>query len=263
MSQGDQCAIDVPDPGCGACKDPLGFDFSFSFQPIVDVYQRALYAYEALVRGPGGEGALSVLAQVHEGNRYRFDQECRIRSILLAKRLGLTSRLSINFMPNAVYRPDLCIRTTLEAARLAGFPVSQIIFEVLEGEPVPNAPKLRDILSYYQRTGFLTAIDDFGAGYAGLALLADFQPSLIKIDMHLVRDIPHNRTKQAVVEGVLFTARALGVQVIAEGVETRLEAEWFRDHDVSLMQGYYFAKPAFEALTPLGAIPFLDGTRAG
>lgn len=252
--------IDVPDPGCGVCRDPLGFDFTFAFQPIVDLRDRSIYGYEALVRGPKGEGALAVLAQVHDDNRYRFDQECRIRSIRLAKRLGLSTRLSINFMANAVYKPELCIRTTLAAAKAASFPVSQIIFEVLETERVSSPVKLREILSYYQSAGFLTAIDDFGAGYAGLSLLADFQPSLLKIDMHLVRDVTHHEAKRAVVEGILHTTRALKMTVIAEGVETRAEAQWFEDHGVFLMQGYYFAKPAFEALMPACAIgPLQEG----
>jgi EAL domain-containing protein (putative c-di-GMP-specific phosphodiesterase class I) len=252
--------IDVPDAGCGVCQDPLGFDFTFAFQPIVDVRDRSIYAQEALVRGLQGESAASILAQVHDGNRYRFDQECRIRSILLAKQLGLTARLSINFMANAVYKPELCLRTTLAAAQAASFPVSQIIFEVLETERVISPTKLREILLCYQGSGFLTAIDDFGSGYAGLTLLADFQPSLLKIDMYLVRDIAHHEAKQAVVAGLLLTAQRLKIQVIAEGVETRSEAEWFQDHGVFLMQGYYFGRPLFRALTPVDAItPFQEG----
>ena len=91
--------------------------FSFAFQPIVDVRDQSTFAHEALVRGVQGEGALSVLQQVDDQNRYRFDQLCRVRAISTAAQLGLTGFLSINFLPNAVYRPDLCIRSTLEAAR--------------------------------------------------------------------------------------------------------------------------------------------------
>lgn len=251
--------LEIPDPGCSVCQDPLDFDFTFAFQPIVDTTKGTVYAYEALVRGVAGESAAHILAQVNDQNRYRFDQECRIRSILLAKRLGLATRLSINFMPNAVYRPELCIRTTLQAAHEAGFPTEQIIFEVLEGEHITHPDKLREIFVYYQSAGFATAIDDFGAGYAGLSLLADFQPNLVKIDMHLVRDIDSLRAKQAVVQGILFTAQALGISVIAEGVETQQEARWFADHGVTLMQGYYFAKPAFEALVPPEQITALHG----
>lgn len=240
--------IDIPDPGCSVCKEPLGFDFTFAFQPIVDVTARSIFAYEALVRGVNGEGAAEVLGQVNEDNRYRFDQGCRIRSIFLAQRLGMTTRISINFLPNAVYQPELCIRTTIAAAEAAKFPLEQIIFEVTESEQILEPGKLLSIFTYYRKRGFATAIDDFGAGYAGLGLLTDFQPDFIKIDIKLVRDIDSNPVKQAVVEGILLTTRKLGVKVIAEGVETLAEAQWFKANGIHLMQGYYFSRPGFESL---------------
>ncbi|WP_223247248.1 EAL domain-containing protein [Sulfuriferula sp. AH1] len=241
-------SIEVPDPGCKGCKDLLDFDFTFAFQPIVDIEQRTIYAYEALVRGPNKEGAAEILTKVNDTNRYRFDQECRIRSIFLAQRLGITSRISINFLPNAVYQPELCIRTTIAAAEAAGFPLEQIIFEVTEGEQIIEPEKLLSIFRYYRNRGFSTAIDDFGAGYAGLTLLTNFQPHLIKIDIHLVRDIDTNPVKQAVVKGILLSTQMLGIQVIAEGIETAAEARWFKSNGVHLMQGFYFAHPGFESL---------------
>ena len=234
--------------GCGVCEEPLGFDFTFAFQPIVDLSTRTVFAYEALVRGPNGEGALDVLSKVTERNRYRFDQGCRINSIFLAQRLGMKARISINFLPNAVYQPELCIRTTIAAAEAANFPLNQIIFEVTESEHILEPEKLLSIFRYYRDRGFATAIDDFGAGYAGLGLLTEFQPQIIKIDIKLVRDIDHNPVKQAIVLGILMTMNRLGVQIIAEGVETAAEARWFHTNGVDLMQGYYFARPAFEAL---------------
>jgi EAL domain-containing protein (putative c-di-GMP-specific phosphodiesterase class I) len=239
---------ELADPACKGCKDLLDFDFTFAFQPIVDVQQQSVFAYEALVRGPNKEGAAEILAKVNDNNRYRFDQECRKRSIMLAQRLGMTARISINFLPNAVYQPELCIRTTIAAAEAAGFPLEQIIFEVTEGEQIIEPEKLLSIFRYYRDRGFYTAIDDFGAGYAGLTLLTNFQPHLIKIDIHLVKDIDVNPVKQAVVKGILLTTQMLGVQVIAEGVETAAEARWFKNNGVVLMQGYYFARPGFESL---------------
>src|SRR5690606_39933033 len=94
----------------------------------------------------------------------------------------LKSKLSINFMPNAVYRPELCIRTTLAAAKEWDFPIERIIFEVTEGERIEDQAHLRNIIAHYKKQGFCTAIDDFGAGYAGLNLLADFQSDMVKLD---------------------------------------------------------------------------------
>lgn len=240
--------IEIPDPGCAVCKDALDFDFTFAFQPIVDVTRQTVFAYEALVRGINGEGAGDILSKVNDETRYRFDQQCRIRSIFLAQRLGMKEKISINFLPNAVYQPELCIRTTILAAEAAGFPLNQIIFEVTEGQQILEPEKLLAIFRYYRGRGFATAIDDFGAGYAGLTLLADFQPNLIKIDIHLVRNIDTDHVKQAVVKGIILTTQLLGVQIIAEGVETAGEVKWFVTHGIFLMQGFYFAKPGFESL---------------
>ena len=231
---------------CASCArgDRLGFLFDFAYQPIVDLARRRVFAHEALVRGPAGEPAGSVLAQVNEANRYRFDQSCRVKAIKGAAEIGLAERLSINFLPNAIYRPEICIRTTLEAARTHGFPVERIIFEVTEGERVEDGPWFASILREYQRMGFLTAIDDFGAGYAGLKLLADFQPDLIKLDMDLVRGLDADAPRRRIVNHLVRLCADLGIAVIAEGVETPAERNALLDLGITLMQGYLFARPA-------------------
>jgi len=241
--------------GCSACVGGtgLGFEITMAFQPILDLSLGTVFAHEALVRGRDGESAATILAQVNEGNRYLFDQTCRVRAINLAAKLGMTSALSINFMPNAVYRPEHCIRTTLEAAQACGFPSNRIIFEITEGEKVDNPAHVRHIIEYYKREGFLTAIDDFGAGYAGLSLLADFRPDIVKLDMGLIRGIDTDRGRRAIVNGVLQVCFDLEIMPVAEGVETKAEVEVLRGLGIDLFQGYYFAKPAFESLAEVAA----------
>jgi len=238
---------------CAQCAqgEGLGFAFSMAFQPIVDVASGEVFAHEALARGTSGEPAATVFAQVNDANRYRFDQACRVKAVALASRLDMRSLLSINFMPNAVYRPELCIRTTLEAAAEYGFPSDRILFEFTEGEPVPNVGHLRNIVNHYKAIGFKTAIDDFGAGYAGLNLLADLQPDFVKLDMELIRGIDKDHPRRAIAKAVVTLCRELDIQPIAEGVETAEELRALRDLDISLFQGYYFARPAFEALAPV------------
>lgn len=243
-----------PHGKCAGCHDNAALDFSFeyAYQPIVDLTTRGIYAHEALVRGPNGESAASVLAQVTDANRYRFDQECRIKAVAGAARLGMQEFLSINFLPNAVYRPEVCIRSTLEAARKHNFPTDKIIFEVTEGERVSDRAHLVNIFREYRRFGFHTAIDDFGAGYAGLNLLAEYQPDIIKIDMDLVRNIDTDLPRQAIVRSIVGLCRELGVKILAEGIETRAERDFLAACGISLMQGYWFCKPMFQAL---GKIP--------
>ncbi|EPL04415.1 EAL domain-containing protein [Pseudomonas sp. CF161] len=243
-------SLTSPKTRCEGCQQsqPLDFDFAFAYQPIVDLRDRSIFAHEALVRGVQGEGALTVLSQVNDSNRYRFDQRCRTQAIAGAAQLGMQSHLSINFMPNAVYRPELCIRTTLEAARQHNFPLDRLIFETLESEHVDNYRHLTNILREYREFGFKTAIDDFGSGYSGLNLLADFQPDLIKLDMALIRDVDRDRVRQAIVRGIVTICAELGITVIAEGIESAGERDFLADCGIFLMQGYWFAKPAFKAL---------------
>lgn len=240
--------------GCSACRDlpSLPFAFTMAFQPIMDLETGTPYAYEALVRGPNGESAASVLAQVDDSNRYRFDQACRIKAIELAGRLGLAKlpdcKLSINFLPNAVYRAETCIRATLEAAKTFDFPVDRIMFEVTEVEPLRETEHLIGIFTEYRRNGLSTAIDDFGAGYAGLNMLARFQPHVIKIDMELVRGIDTNLVRQAIVEGIVVVCDRLEITIVAEGVETAAESAYLSSLGIRYQQGYYFARPGFETL---------------
>ncbi len=112
----------------------LGCDFTMAFQPIVNTTTKQIFAQEALTRGINNEPAAHLFTPINEHNRYRFDQSCRIKAIQLAAKLGVNSLLSINFMPNAVYRPELCINTTLAAAELYNFPINRIIFEFTEDE---------------------------------------------------------------------------------------------------------------------------------
>ncbi len=107
---------------------------------------------------------------------------------------------------------------------------------------------LTAIFKEYKRIGFTTAIDDFGAGYSGLNLLAEFQPDYIKLDMALTRNIDKDRVRRTIVHGILETCRELKLGVIAEGIETAEECLVLQDEGVALFQGYLFAKPGFQHL---------------
>jgi EAL domain-containing protein (putative c-di-GMP-specific phosphodiesterase class I) len=245
-----ESSSDTRAAACVQCKSDqkLEFRLAFAYQPIVDLATRTVYAHEALVRGGDGEPAHWVLSQVTPANRYLFDQACRVEAIRGAASLGMQELLSINFMPNAVYQPAACIRSTLQAARLYQFPIERIIFEVTEGEQIMDRPHLVNIFREYRRFGFRTAIDDFGAGYAGLNLLAEYQPHIVKIDMELVRGIDASKPKQAIIDGIVAICAALDVKVLAEGIETAAERDVLRAAGIDLMQGYLFCKPAFQAL---------------
>lgn len=242
--------IDFKELTCNECAKAcdLGFDFSMAFQPIVDVSNRTIFAIEALVRGLNGEGAAEVFQHVNENNRYRFDQSCRVKAIRIAAELGVEYFLCINFLPNAIYKPELCIRTTLAAAETYGFDKTKIIFEFTENERIYDKNHLLSIIDHYQKIGFQTAIDDFGSGYNGLAQLADLKTKFTKLDMELIRNIDQDPARQIIVRHTLTMLEQLEQQVIAEGIETSAEYETLRDMGVTLFQGFLFAKPSFESV---------------
>jgi EAL domain-containing protein (putative c-di-GMP-specific phosphodiesterase class I) len=151
-------------------------------------------------------------------------------------------------MPNAVYKAEYCIRTTLAAAKTYGFDTRKIIFELIESEKLTSLDHLVEIIQAYQKMGFQTALDDFGAGFSRYNLLIASPPDLLKLDMGLISNIDQEPNKQAVVSGILTMMSQLGGRVLAEGVETKEEYFWLRSQGISLYQGYLFAKPGFECL---------------
>jgi EAL domain-containing protein (putative c-di-GMP-specific phosphodiesterase class I) len=226
----------------------LGFEFSFAFQPIVDASKRKIISFEALVRGPHGESAKSVFAKVNDRDFGRFDEACRQKAIALACRLNIPNNLCLNLSAQGLYQIDSSIITTFQASMQSGIPTENIIFEILETENLTNHHALLQYLKIINHFGFKTSIDDFGAGYSGLKLLVKYQPTYIKLDRHLIGNIHENGIKQSVFLGIQQICSRLGIEIVAEGVEQAEEYRWLRLTGVKIFQGYYFARPAFEAL---------------
>lgn len=243
------------------CRDclsgqSLGFEIRMAFQPIVDWHKQHIVSYEALVRGPEGQGAGWVFERINENNRYYFDQACRVKAIETAARLGCDTFLNINFLPNAVYNPETCIKATIEAADMYKFDMTKLVFEVTESEQIIDKVHLQRIFSSYSKRGFKTAIDDYGSGFSRMDWLTDLRPDILKLDMGLIRDIHEFEEKQKIVRDVANVCRLQGTQVLAEGIESKRELDCLLDLGIHLFQGYYLAKPALEELVtvPFGEI---------
>jgi len=231
-----------------AVAAPCVPEFSYAFQPIVDVVSRQVYSYEALIRGRANEPAFHVLERVPDHAKYQFDEDGRAAALALAVRLGLDCHLNLNFLPQGLYATDTSVASTVAAAARHALPIDSVILEITEGEFVADYAHLGRRLDEFRGMGLKLAIDDFGAGYSGLNMLADFQPDQIKIDMHLVRGIESRGPRQAIVRAIVQVCGDLGIDVIAEGVETVEEYECLAGHGIRLFQGYLFAKPGFESL---------------
>jgi EAL domain-containing protein (putative c-di-GMP-specific phosphodiesterase class I) len=227
---------DAPDP-----------DFSFAFQPIVDANAREVFSYEALIRGVGNESAPHVLRQVPTERLFAFDQKARAHAINLAMRLGISCHLNLNFLPRSLEASPTSIVSSLEAAERANLPIKRIVIEVVEGEIIEDHSQFSRLINEYRGIGLKVAIDDFGAGYSGLNLLAEFQPDQVKLDMKLITGIERHGPRQAIVRAISQICSDLGIDIVAEGIETEDEYAWLASQGIRLFQGYLFAKPGFES----------------
>jgi EAL domain-containing protein (putative c-di-GMP-specific phosphodiesterase class I) len=234
-------------PGAPA-RRPQPNWYSFAFQPIIHAPSEAIFSYEALVRGKNQEPAGEILKQVHPDEMHRFDEQSRVQAIELAAHLGLQAHLNLNFLPLSAATSATAISSILETAGRCRIHPDQIILELLEREIIHDLTGFTAIVNAYRGSGLVFAIDDFGSGYSGLNLLAEFQPALIKLDMHLVRGIECKGPRQAIVRGIHRTCQDLGIDLIAEGVETAPEYRWLLHEGIEYFQGHLFAGPAFEQL---------------
>ncbi len=222
-----------------------------AFQPIVDLESCRVFAYEALVRGHQNEPASSILSGVRTTSRVSIDRACRLAAIEVASALRVVetgASLAINVNLRSAYSDIPSLPATIAAAERAGLPLDRLILEVTEEERLRDPGQLQATLRSYRDRGLRIAIDDFGAGFAGLSLLAAFHPDILKIDIALTCDIHRRPASRVIVRSILQICRDLDLQLIAEGVEQRAELEALQDLGVRYMQGHYFALPAFEAL---------------
>ncbi len=235
---------------CEMCKDgkKIDFEIAMAFQPIVNLRTFDYYGYEALVRGSKGESAGEVFKHVNDENRYHFDQSCRTKAIETATSLNLEHFLSINFMPNAVYEPARCIQSTLKVAKKYAFPLDKIVFEFTETEEILDKSHLVGIVEDYQKRGFMTAIDDFGAGYSGIGLLCDVSVDIVKLDRELIKNINSDPRRQRIMRSIYDLLEPLVKRIVIEGVETEDELACLYRMGYRYFQGYLFAKPGFETL---------------
>lgn len=223
--------------------------FSHAFQPIVDIASARTIAYEVLVRGPNGEPPYFVFDQLDPEQLIAFDQFSREKAIGTAAHLGVECALNLNFTPEAIVSENgHYIQTTLDKAAGQGFAQRQIVIEITESEIIRDTALFQSILNDFRRKNTPIAIDDFGSGYAGLNALAEIMPDMIKLDMELIRGIDGNGPRQSIVRAICGVCFDLGIDILAEGVETEAEFTFLRHQGITLYQGFLFAKPGFEIL---------------
>lgn len=225
-----------------------------AFQPILSMPSGQVVAYEALLRGPGGEPPGHVLDQVAPEDLAAFDGTAAESALVLAASLGLSCRLHLNFMPRTLQTCGQVLDRVLETAHRLGLRKEQLVVEVMERGAVEDLEAFTSFMNACKAQGVSTSIDDFGAGTSGLNLLADFQPDLVKLDMTLITRIQENGPRQAIVRAVSQVCVDLGIDLLAEGVETPGEYNWLASEGVELYQGFLFARPGFRSLPQVSLV---------
>lgn len=215
----------------------------FAFQPIVDPVSRRITAVEALLRGHAGESPQAVLEAYTGHARSLFDFHSKASAFALAKRLNISCPLSINLLPSSLLAVDDAARLLLAEAQAHGFGARDFIVEITEEEAISNPGEFLRATDALRAAGIAIAIDDFGAGFAGLSLLASFQPDRLKIDRTLIVGVDKEGPRQAILRAIVDCCVSLGIKLVCEGVETEAEMRWLMEHDIHDFQGFLFARP--------------------
>jgi EAL domain-containing protein (putative c-di-GMP-specific phosphodiesterase class I)/ActR/RegA family two-component response regulator len=219
-----------------------------AYQPIVSVRTGRVYGYEALMRSsePAMPNPGAILDAAEQLGRLK-ELGRKVRSLAPRPMTGAgDGRLFVNLHP-----ADLADEALFDGDSPLGRMASRVVLEITERTTLDRLPDIRDRLARLRALGFTLAVDDLGAGYAGLTSFATLEPEIIKLDMTLVRDIDSSAVKRTVVDKMIALAHELKVMVVAEGVETVGERDVLVSSGCDLVQGYLFAKPGrpFPALT--------------
>jgi EAL domain-containing protein (putative c-di-GMP-specific phosphodiesterase class I) len=212
-----------------------------AYQPIVSWSRRGVFGYEALLRSrepalphPGAVlDAAERLGRLHELGR-----AIRSRVAGCASSTPMDAILFVNLHTQDLLDEDL-FDTSSALAKFA----HKVVLEITERASLHTVRDVHSRIARLRRMGYRIAVDDLGAGYAGLTSFAQLEPEVVKLDMSLVRGIHAQPTKQTLVRTMIAMCRELGMQVVAEGIETPEERDAVAEAGCDLLQGFLFAKP--------------------
>jgi EAL domain-containing protein (putative c-di-GMP-specific phosphodiesterase class I) len=216
--------------------------FGMAFQPIVSLSTKTIFGYEALLRS--SEPSLPHPTDVIEaaerlGATRKLGRAVRAFAAQRRSQVENDWLLFVNLHPSDLLDPEL----TEPGSPLAAI-ASRVVLEITERAPLSSLEKVRERCFELRRLGFRIAVDDLGAGYAGLTSFAVLDPDIVKVDMNLVRGIESSAVKRRLVSSVLSLCREMEMLLVAEGVETVAERDVLAEMGCDLFQGYLFARPS-------------------
>ncbi|WP_312393764.1 diguanylate phosphodiesterase [Mixta calida] len=221
----------------------------YAFQPIIDPFSRSIVSLEALMRSAEGGSPRACLTQPDREAAYEIDLKSKKQAFALAKKLGVDGlTLSINLLPMSLVMVPRAVEFLLEEIAAHGLVPEQITVELTENEVISREEAFETAIKQLKAAGISLAIDNFGAGSAGLLLLTRVQPDKIKIDRDIIHDVHKSGPKQAIVQAIIKCCSSLEISVIAEGVEKPEEWMWLEAAGVYNFQGPLFAKPKLNGI---------------
>ena len=208
-----------------------------TFQPIVDPMACSVAAIEALAAEP-------VSAEVLDGDVYQLDLLNAKAAFVAAQAANIGRQtLCINLLPMTLVMIPGTVEQLLADIETNSLVPEQVVIEFTESEIIPHMEAFTDAIRQLKSAGIKLAIDDFGAGFAGLQLLAQFQPERLKINRELIRDIHKSGPRQAIILAIIRCCASLEIAVSATGIEQPEEWMWLEAAGISHFQGNLFAKP--------------------
>ncbi|MCL1146497.1 bifunctional diguanylate cyclase/phosphodiesterase [Shewanella sp. 10N.261.52.F9] len=232
------------------------------FQPICNISTHQIHGFEALSRGPEHSPLFSPVplfkTAAYEGRLSELENLCRRISIQQFKNTQLPGKLFLNISPKALLEPNHAKGLTLSLVQELGLQPSQVVIELSEQYPADDIDLLKSCLNHYRSQGFLTAIDDLGAGYSGLRLWSELAPDYVKIDRHFIESIDTSSVKQEFVRSIIALCQNLSCKVIAEGIETQAELAVLKQLGIIYCQGFLLGRPKTSPDRHIPFSPILD-----
>jgi EAL domain-containing protein (putative c-di-GMP-specific phosphodiesterase class I) len=213
---------------------------SMAYQPIVRYGSKCTYAFEALMRS-------SEKTLPHPGAILDAAQRLgRLDELGRATRAHVAATLTRSPTPLAfvnLHANDLLDEQLLSPEAPLSQHARRVVLELTERASLDGIDDVHARIARLRELGYRIAIDDMGAGYAGLASILQLKPEIMKLDMALIRDVDVDVTRQKLIAAMVTLCKEMDIEVIAEGVETPAERDTLARLGADLMQGYLFAKP--------------------
>ncbi|MCG6967963.1 MAG: EAL domain-containing protein [Chromatiaceae bacterium] len=225
-------------------------ELSLVYQPIVDLSSSQTVAVEALLRWHSAElgnvppdkfiPVAEETGLIHEIGEWVLVEACRTIS---AMQPGPAFRVAINLSSKQFSRPARLLDCTLYALQSSGLMPSQLELEITESILIDDRPEIFSLINQLDRIGVRLSIDDFGTGYSALNYLQRFPFDVLKIDRTFTSQVPDNEASASLIRAIIAMAHALGLEVIAEGIESREQAGFLLVQHCELGQGYLYSRP--------------------